>query len=446
MHRSHVVSLEARPPNVEGRGQVTVRELVRNALRMRPDRIVVGEVRGGEALDMLQAMNTGHDGSLSTAHANSCRHLLWRLETMAMMSDVELPATHVRHQVASAIDVVVQLARLRDGRRVVWEVASIEGTHRGEPVVSPCSGIEVVTTNGDSRRRAPSHGWSSSSSIAARTSATGSSPRDRTSDRLASTLLALAGVFAERAMSAARADRQRAALGIERPTRRFRPPSTLWFVIAGGVGALVAAGPVLAVAAVTAAAILRHVIARRRRASGRRRAGEQLADAVAAIAAGLRAGGSLVQAFAYARDEADEPLRSELSELVERIDLGTPVGEALSGWADVRDSEDVQLIAGVLDLHRRSGETCPPCSTASPPRCGNDERPSGRSVRSPPRRGCPARSSGLLPIAFFGFLILTSRAEMLRALASPLGSTALAVGLGMELLAFLWIRRLVEVR
>jgi pilus assembly protein CpaF len=137
LNRSHVVSLEARPPNVEGRGQVSVRDLVRNALRMRPDRIIVGEVRGGEALDMLQAMNTGHDGSLSTAHANSCRHLLWRLETMAMMSDVELPAAHIRNQVASAIDVVVQLARLRDGRRVVWEIASIEGTHRGEPVVSP---------------------------------------------------------------------------------------------------------------------------------------------------------------------------------------------------------------------------------------------------------------------------------------------------------------------
>jgi pilus assembly protein CpaF len=134
--KPHVVSLEARPANIEGRGQVTVRDLVRNALRMRPDRIIVGEVRGGEALDMLQAMNTGHDGSLSTAHANSCRHLLWRLETMAMMSEVELPASHVRNQVASAIDVVVQLARLRGGRRVVWEVAAVEGTHRGEPVVS----------------------------------------------------------------------------------------------------------------------------------------------------------------------------------------------------------------------------------------------------------------------------------------------------------------------
>ena len=116
---------------------MTVRDLVRNALRMRPDRIIVGEVRGGETLDMLQAMNTGHEGSLSTAHANSTRHLLWRLETMAMMSDVDLPAAHIRTQVCAAIDVIVHLARLRGGRRVVWEIAAVEGTHRGEPVVAP---------------------------------------------------------------------------------------------------------------------------------------------------------------------------------------------------------------------------------------------------------------------------------------------------------------------
>ncbi|MEA2551475.1 MAG: pilus assembly protein CpaF [Actinomycetota bacterium] len=135
--KPHVVSLEARPANVEGKGEVTVRDLVRNALRMRPDRIIVGEVRGGEALDMLQAMNTGHDGSLSTAHANSPRHLLWRLETMALMSDVDLPAAHIRNQVAGALDVIVQLARLRGGRRVVADVSVVEGTKRGEPVVLP---------------------------------------------------------------------------------------------------------------------------------------------------------------------------------------------------------------------------------------------------------------------------------------------------------------------
>jgi pilus assembly protein CpaF len=133
--KPHVVRLEARPPNVEGRGQVTVRDLVRNALRMRPDRIIVGEVRGAEALDMLQALNTGHEGSLSTAHANSPHHLLWRLETMALMSDVELPAAHIREQVAAAVDVVVHMARLRDGRRVALHVSVVEGCRDGEPVV-----------------------------------------------------------------------------------------------------------------------------------------------------------------------------------------------------------------------------------------------------------------------------------------------------------------------
>jgi pilus assembly protein CpaF len=144
----HVVGLEARPANVEGRGEVSVRDLVRNALRMRPDRIIVGEVRGGEALDMLQAMNTGHEGSLSTAHANSARHVLWRLETMAMMSDVDLPAAHVRQQVAAALDVIVQLARLRDGRRVVWEVAVVEGSHHGEPVVESVFGFRPRSSDG----------------------------------------------------------------------------------------------------------------------------------------------------------------------------------------------------------------------------------------------------------------------------------------------------------
>jgi pilus assembly protein CpaF len=129
----HVVALEARPPNVEGAGEVTVRQLVRNALRMRPDRIIVGEVRGGEALDMLQAMNTGHEGSMSTAHANSARDLLSRLKTMALMSDVELPVSHVREQIAGALDLIVHMTRLPDGRRGVARVAAVEGL-RGEVV------------------------------------------------------------------------------------------------------------------------------------------------------------------------------------------------------------------------------------------------------------------------------------------------------------------------
>jgi pilus assembly protein CpaF len=123
----HVVRLESRPPNIEGRGQVTIRDLVRNALRMRPDRIIVGEVRGAEAIDMLQAMNTGHEGSLSTVHANSPRDALARIETMVLMSGVDLPTRAVREQIASSLDLIVHLTRLRDGTRRVTQITEVVG-------------------------------------------------------------------------------------------------------------------------------------------------------------------------------------------------------------------------------------------------------------------------------------------------------------------------------
>ncbi|MGC9360559.1 MAG: CpaF family protein [Anaerolineae bacterium] len=127
LHQKHVVRLEARPPNVEGKGAVPLRQLVINSLRMRPDRIVVGEVRGGEALDMLQAMNTGHDGSLTTAHSNSPRDTLHRVETMVLMAGMDLPLRAVREQIASAFDVIVHLARLVDGSRRIVSVSEVQG-------------------------------------------------------------------------------------------------------------------------------------------------------------------------------------------------------------------------------------------------------------------------------------------------------------------------------
>src|SRR5215203_2449109 len=133
LNHSHLIALEARPSNVEGRGQVSIRDLVRNALRMRPDRIVVGECRGGEALDMLQAMNTGHDGSLTTIHANAPRDTLSRMETLVLMAGMDLPVRAIREQMSSAIDVIVQLTRLRDGTRRVTHVTEVQGME-GETV------------------------------------------------------------------------------------------------------------------------------------------------------------------------------------------------------------------------------------------------------------------------------------------------------------------------
>jgi pilus assembly protein CpaF len=127
LRQEHVVTLESRPPNIEGRGEITIRDLVINALRMRPERIIVGECRGGETLDMLQAMNTGHDGSMTTAHANSPRDALSRIETMCLMAGMDLPIRAIREQVASAVDLIVQQERMRDGTRKVTTIAEVSG-------------------------------------------------------------------------------------------------------------------------------------------------------------------------------------------------------------------------------------------------------------------------------------------------------------------------------
>ncbi len=127
LRQEHVVRLETRPPNIEGKGAITIRDLVRNSLRMRPDRIVVGEVRSGEALDMLQAMNTGHDGSLTTGHANTPRDMVARLETMVLMAGMELPVRAIREQIASAVDLIVQQSRLKDGSRKITHITEVVG-------------------------------------------------------------------------------------------------------------------------------------------------------------------------------------------------------------------------------------------------------------------------------------------------------------------------------
>lgn len=124
--QDHVIPLESRPPNIEGSGQIAIRDLVRNALRMRPDRIIVGEVRSGEALDMLQAMNTGHDGSLTTAHANTPRDVLSRLETMVLMAGMDLPVRAIREQISSAIDLIIQQSRMRDGSRKITHITEVQ--------------------------------------------------------------------------------------------------------------------------------------------------------------------------------------------------------------------------------------------------------------------------------------------------------------------------------
>lgn len=142
LRQEHVVTLESRPPNIEGKGEVTIRDLVINTLRMRPDRVVVGECRGGETLDMLQAMNTGHDGSLTTAHANSPRDMLSRLETMCLMAGMDLPVRAIREQIASAVDLIIQQARMRDGSRKITNITEVQGMEGDVIVMSDIFAFE----------------------------------------------------------------------------------------------------------------------------------------------------------------------------------------------------------------------------------------------------------------------------------------------------------------
>jgi pilus assembly protein CpaF len=131
----HIITLETRPANVEGKGEIAIRDLVKNSLRMRPNRIIVGEVRSGEALDMLQAMNTGHDGSLTTGHANTPRDVLSRIETMVLMAGMDLPVRAIREQIVSAIDLIVQTSRFKDGSRKVTHITEVQGLEGDKPVL-----------------------------------------------------------------------------------------------------------------------------------------------------------------------------------------------------------------------------------------------------------------------------------------------------------------------
>ena len=151
LRQVHVISLESKPANVEGRGQITIRDLVRNALRMRPDRIIVGEVRGGEALDMLQAMNTGHDGSMSTVHANNPRDVINRLETLVLLAGTELPSRAIRNQIASAVNIIVQTERLRGGARKIVSVAEVFGLHEGEIGLNELFAFKQIAVTPDGR-------------------------------------------------------------------------------------------------------------------------------------------------------------------------------------------------------------------------------------------------------------------------------------------------------
>jgi tight adherence protein B len=261
---------------------------------------------------------------------------------------------------------------------------------------------------------------------------------------LASGLLALAGVFAARGAVVAREQRIAAGLGVRR--KRDRRPAISPWVTVPPIAALsiwlIGAIPT----ALTGAALFVGVLVRRRRIGSRARtmALDQLVDAVVALTAALRAGLSLTQAIASARDEAFDPLRPQLERVLARIEMGIPLSTALQEWGERDGTDDVRLIVGVLDLYRQSGGDLPAVLDGLAETL-RERRAADRELRA---LTAQARLSGVilgvLPIAFFCFLLLTSRREMLDAIATPLGGAAIGIGVGLELLAFLWIRHLLE--
>ena len=214
LHQEHVLRLESRPTNIEGKGAVTIRDLVRNSLRMRPDRIVVGEVRDASALDMLQAMNTGHDGSICTVHANTPRDALARIETMVMMAGMDLPMRAIREQIASAVDLIVQQARLKDGSRRITHITEVE---RMEGDVVTLQDIFVYDY---------SAGWDADGKSLGRLKATGLRPRFMTKladngisiDPMVFAMDGSHDAAAGRGLGAGHADRR------DRTARTVRPP------------------------------------------------------------------------------------------------------------------------------------------------------------------------------------------------------------------------------
>ena len=358
--QDHVVSLEARPPNIEGQGAIPIRKLVINALRMRPDRIVVGECRGGEALDMLQAMNTGHDGSLTTLHANTARDALARLETLVLMAGMELPAKSIRQQVASAVNLIIQVTRMTDGTRKIVSIQEITGME-GDVITMQ----EIFTfdragsgrrarCSGSTRPRAPSPSSSGSGRRGSWTSGcSGKGP--------SMSLLVAGLVFAACAApsgprsGAGRGPRRGPPFGGPRarsglvevsPSRpgdvhprlpsALRSPSfPLWFWPGRGLAGLTHPWP----------------CARRRG----RTPGRPARRALGNMSNSLKAGFSLPQAFELIAREMQPPIKQEFGLLTQEMRIGLPMEKALGNLLKRMHSQDLDLVVTSIDVSREVG-------------------------------------------------------------------------------------------
>ena len=450
----HVVRLEARPANAEGVGAVSVRELVRAALRMRPDRIVVGEVRGGEALDMLQALNTGHDGSMSTIHANGTADALARLETLVLLADSGLPLAAVRAQMASCIDAVVFVARRPHGVRRVESIGEVDGRLAG-------AGAGVVRTSqrGAGTRGAPDAPRPTAGGV-------GTDRPGRGGGAVLTLVLAVVGPIACTRLVARRQPcrGRRSGAGprhpvtladpgavarstVPRPARCRRavePEQAVehWAIGVAAVGLLAAAfAPTLAMPAALAVALAGPVALRAARSRRERRFATELPAALEEVAAELRGGGTVaaaVERLAYGGGAVGR----DLHRVHVRTQLGLALEDALAGWPQEHDAPGVRAAAGALSVAAAMGGKAADAidGLARSLRYRLDAMAEARALSAQARLS--ALVVGAAPLGYLAFSALVDPAAVTALVDTGVGRVCLVLGLGLEVLAGLWIRRI----
>lgn len=501
LQQAHVVRLESRPANVEGKGHITIRDLVRNSLRMRPDRIIVGEVRGGETLDMLQAMSTGHDGSLATVHANSAEDALMRLQTLGSMAEVQIPFEALRDQINSAVDVVVQLSRGADGSRRLAEIAVLV-SHGREP-------FRIATVSrhhpGPRARTAPPRAGSNISRCPAPSPTASTSPerayprlrrhrhrRPRPRPRgagmtdptrlalgaaLLCLLLAVAGVHvyasgrAQRqalvdrlsATSAPPAGRGRRFTGIDRRVRRTRlgrdlslrlsatgldvtvGEFTVYALAATAALWLIASaalapffGPIAALAAAWGAVVFLNWQRQKRIEAFI----NQLPDVARLLANATAAGLALRTALAMAAEELEAPAGEELSRVADQLALGRSVDAALGELAERLPSRELVVLVTTLVLSNQAGGTV--VSSLRNLTATLEERKETRREVRTMLSEVHATALTVPALGLGSLLLINSQNEgaLARVTGSALGQILILIALGLYAVGFLVIRRL----
>ena len=471
LDQEHLVRMESRPANIEGRGRILARDLVTNALRMRPDRIIVGEVRGGEALDMLQALNTGHDGGLCTVHANSSRDALARLETMVLMAGMELPSRAIREQIVSAIHFVVHVRRFDDGVRRIeargrdYGPGGRDAPDAGHLRVPPARAAGAAHRRPLQRdgRRAP-HGRRTARAGCPGARDVVPAIRGVPVVRGAALILMVAGAIAAFRLLYARRAQRRAAERLGRvladqhePQRRddshvrfFRPFPPRYGFVGPLLAALVTAGlwggasvPLGVAAAVgTLAGVMAYLIedyvAERRAATIE----VQLAAAIDLLIGSLRAGASLLAAFESALEEADAPIRPYLQEVAGRIRLGDDPRGAVGDLQVRVPLETFKLFATSLAVHWEVGGSLATTLTMIGATV-RDRVELSRRVRA---QGVEANASVavILVIAYvLGFLMWRSNPDRLEAFVmTGVGTTLVAAAIFLQAIGLVWMSRL----